>query len=187
MSMSLDPALGLLLAAAVALLFASASAHKLRDLRRFEEIFAAYGVLVPLASRLSRVIPILELAVTGGLLFDSSRSYAACAGIVLLSIYAVAISLNLRRGRRDLACGCGGPDDKRPIAPWMVWRNIVIAAALALSVAPWSARPLNLTDAFTVIFGVLTVGLIYLCVDQLMGYMQLASTLEARDDGSGHL
>lgn len=171
--MVLDPALGLLIVAAVALLFASASAHKLRDLKQFDDIFNAYGLLTSLAPwRLSRAIPILELAVAGGLLFDSSRPYAVVAGIVLLLIYAAAIAINLGRGRRDLACGCGGPDEQRPIAPWMVWRNIAIAAALAAGLARWSARPLRLTDAVTVVFGVLTVALIYLCVDQLMAYMQ---------------
>lgn len=168
--MMLDPAIGLLLVAAVALLFASASAHKLRDLRRFEEIFAAYGVLS--GWPLSRAIPVLELAVAAGLLFDPSRAYAALAGIALLALYAWAIAVNLRRGRRDLACGCGGPDERRPIAPWMVWRNILLALALVISLAPWTSRPLNFTDAVTVVFGVLTLALVYLCIDAMMGYLQ---------------
>ncbi len=170
--MTVDPAIGLLLVAAVALLFASASAHKLRDLRRFDEIFAAYRVLTPLARwHLPRAIPFMELAVAAALLLDRSRPYAAVAGACLLAIYAAAITVNLRRGRRDLACGCGGPDDRRPIAPWMVWRNVVLALALSAALAPWTARPLNFTDAVTVIFGVLTLALIYLCIDQLMGYL----------------
>ena len=171
--MMLDPAIGLLLAAAIALLFASASAHKLRDLRRFDEIFSAYGLLTGVARlRLSWSVPVLELAVAGGLLFDESRPYAAAVGIMLLLTYAAAIAVNLKRGRRDLACGCGGPDERRPIAPWMVWRNILIASCLASTFAPWTRRPLNLTDAVTVVFGLLTLALIYLCVDQLMGYLQ---------------
>jgi len=169
----LDPAIGLLLAAAIALLFASASAHKLRDLERFDEIFRAYGLLTGVARlRLTWSVPLLELAVAGGLLFDESRPYAATVGIVLLLTYAAAIAVNLKRGRRDLACGCGGPDERRPIAPWMVWRNFLIALCLASTFAPWTIRPLNLTDAVTVVFGLLTLALIYLCVDQLMGYLQ---------------
>ena len=171
--MRLDPAIGLLLTAAAALLFASASVHKLRDLRRFDEIFTAYGLLTPVARlRLSWVIPVLELAVAAGLLFDESRPYAATVGIVLSLTYAAAIAVNLKRGRRDLACGCGGPDERRPIAPWMVGRNILIASCLASTLAPWTTRSLNLTDAVTVVFGVLTAALIYLCVDQLMGYLR---------------
>jgi hypothetical protein len=176
--MMLDPAVGLLLVATIALLFASAGVHKLRDLRRFDEIFSAYGVL-PAVSRwhLSWLVPVLELAVAVGLLIDGSRLYAAVAGIVLLLAYASAIGINLRRGRRDLACGCGGPDERRPIAPWMVWRNVVIGLALVCTLAPWTGRPLGFTDAVTVTFGLLTLALIYLCIDQLMGYVQRAAHL----------
>ena len=39
--MLLDPAIGILITASVALLFASAGAHKFRDLARFDEIFSA--------------------------------------------------------------------------------------------------------------------------------------------------
>jgi Methylamine utilisation protein MauE len=176
--MMLDPAIGLLMIAAIALLFGSAGVHKLRDLKRFEEIFSAYGLVTSAARwHFSRVIPILELAVAAGLLFDASRTWAGAVGIGLLSTYAAAITVNLRRGRRDLACGCGGPDERRPIAPWMVWRNIVIALVLAGALAPWTVRPLNFTDAVTVTFGLLTLALIYLCVDQLMGYLQRAAQI----------
>jgi hypothetical protein len=48
---------------------------------------------------------------------------------------------------------------------------------LASTFAPWMARPLNLTDAVTVVFGLLTLALIYLCVDQLMGYLQRSAQL----------
>ena len=159
-------------------MFGSAGVHKLRDLQRFDEIFAAYGV-VPAVSRLrlSWVVPVLELSVAVGLLSDRLRLYAALAGIVLLLSYAAAILINLRRGRRDLACGCGGPNDRRPIAPWMVWRNSLVALALVCALAPWGTRPLGFTDAVTVIFGLLTIALLYLCIDQLMGYVQRAAHL----------
>jgi tellurite resistance protein TehA-like permease len=175
-AMTLDPAIGLLLVAAIALLFAAASAHKLRDLKRFDEIFAAYGLLAWVSRwYLTWVIPVLELAVAVGLFFDASRPYAAGVGILLLTTYAAAIAINLGRGRRDLACGCGGPDERRPIASWMVWRNGVIALALLSILAPWTARTLNFTDGVTVVFGLSTLALIYLCIDQMMAYRQRAA------------
>src|SRR5215472_6086477 len=137
--MSIDPAVGLLLVGVVALLFGSAALHKLRDLRRFEEIFAAYGVASAISRwRLSWIVPVLELASALGLLADVTRPYAAALGALLLLSYAIAIGINLRRGRRDLACGCGGPDERRPIAPWMLWRNVVIALVVLSTLAPWS-------------------------------------------------
>ncbi len=165
--MTVDPAIGALVLACTALLFAGAALHKLRDLRRFEEIFAAYGLL-PAGLPVARAVPILEALVAGGLLLDASRPAAAAAGIVLLLAYAAAITANLLRGRRDLACGCGGPDDRRPIAGWMVWRNILIAASLATVLLPSSARALEPTDLFTIGSGTAACALVYLCLDRLL-------------------
>ncbi len=168
--MMLDPVVGVLIVGCIAILLASAGAHKLRDLRRFDEIFAAYGVIPGIAKlRLSRLLPILEIGLAVGILVNESRPFAGVAVIALVLGYAAAIEINLRRGRRDLACGCGGPDDRRPIAPWMVWRNIVVSVAAALSLFPWSARPLGPMDGVTIIFGLMTVSLLYLCVDLLLG------------------
>ena len=168
--MTIDPAIVGLIAACTALLFAGAAIHKLRDLRRFDEIFAAYGVL-PLAARLrlSRAVPFLEALVAAGLLPDVTRIAAACVGIVLLLAYAGAITVNLLRGRRELACGCGGPDERRPIAPWMVWRNLLFAAMLLAVMLPWSPRPLGVTDMVTIGCGTAACALIYLCLDRLLG------------------
>jgi Methylamine utilisation protein MauE len=172
-AMILDPAIGILIVASIALLFASAAVHKLRDLKRFDEIFTAYG-LAPMnaGSRISWIVPMLEMTVAAGLIVKVSRLYAAALGIIMLSGYAVAIAVNLRRGHRDLACGCGGPDERRTIAAWMVWRNVLVALAVAAIFAPWSARQLSITDALTIAFGLLTIALVYLCIDQLFGNAQ---------------
>jgi hypothetical protein len=172
-AMILDPAIGILITASVALLFASAAVHKLRDLKRFDEIFSAYG-LAPMISgaRISWIVPLLELAVAAGLAVKVSRPYAGVLGIILLSAYGAAIAVNLRRGHRDLACGCGGPDERRTIAAWMVWRNVLLALAAAAVFAPWTARQLAVTDGITIAFGLLTVALVYLCIDQLFGNAQ---------------
>jgi Methylamine utilisation protein MauE len=168
--MTIDPAIAALIIACTALLFASAAIHKLRDIRRFEEIFTAYGLIpFPARLRLGRAVPLLEALVGAGLPFDASRTAAACVGIVLLLAYAAGIAVNLQRGRRDLACGCGGPDDHRPIAPWMVWRNLLLALLVAAVMLPWNPRTLVLTDAVTVGFGTATCALVYLCLDRLLG------------------
>jgi uncharacterized membrane protein YphA (DoxX/SURF4 family) len=168
----------MLIVASIALLFASAGVHKLRDMRRFDEIFSAYGLMPALARlRVSRIVPILEIGVAAGLLIDVCRPYAGAVGIVMLWGYAAAIAVNLRRGRRDLACGCGGPDERRPISAWMVWRNILMSLALAVVLQPWASRPLGFTDGVTIVFGLLTITLVYLCTDRLLGYTQRTAQL----------
>lgn len=167
---TLDPAVGLLIVACFATLFATAGLHKLRDLARFDQVFTAYALLPRLGRlRTAPLVPLLELGITLGLLGGISRGYAAAAGAALLIGYAGAIAVNLSRGRRDLDCGCGGLNGERKIAPWMVWRNVALAAVLAAVLLPWSARPLTATDALTVGCGLVSASLLYLCLDRLLG------------------
>jgi len=166
----LDPAAGLLLVGCLSLLFASASLHKLRDLAHFTEVLRAYRVLPEGAVRLAPLVPLGELMVAAGLLSSVARSGAGLGGAVLLVAYAAAIAVNLGRGRRDLACGCGGPDDARPIAPWMVARNLMLALGLlAVALVRWKARLLLPVDALTVGGGVAIATLLYVSLDQLLG------------------
>jgi len=96
------------------------------------------------------------------------RTLAVWTGVALLLAYAVAIAINLARGRRDLDCGCAGPNDRRPISAWMVWRNVGMAILLAAALLPWSDRALVLTDGVTVGFGTACCALVYLCLDRLL-------------------
>jgi Methylamine utilisation protein MauE len=77
--------------------------------------------------------------------------------------------VNLARGRGELDCGCGAGDASRPIAPWMVTRNLVLALALATTLVPWRLRPLLPTDALTVGAGVTVATLLYSCLERLLG------------------
>jgi hypothetical protein len=166
--MMLDPVPGVLIIASFVVLFASAAAHKLRDLKRFDAVFCAYELL-PLAGRMqvSWLVPVLEAAVAIGLLWSGSRPFAGCTGMALLLLYAGAMALNLRRGRRDIACGCGGPDDRQSIAAWMAWRNLVLALLLGIGLWPWRGRALLTTDRLTIGFGLASAIVIYLCLDRL--------------------
>ncbi|MGH8132210.1 MAG: MauE/DoxX family redox-associated membrane protein [Steroidobacteraceae bacterium] len=165
----IDPAVGALLVGCFALLFASAALHKLRGFARFGAVLRAYQVLPEGAARLAGVVPVLELSVAVGLLAGAPRTFATLAGAVLLVCYAGAIALNLGRGRRDLACGCGGADQERPIAPWMVWRNCGLALLLAAQLTSWTGRPLLATDALTIGAGMAAAALLYMSLDRLFG------------------
>lgn len=164
----LDPAIGALLAGLFALLFAAAAVQKLRAPAHFAEVFAAYRLLPQAAARCALLVPLLECLLAGGLLVGAARSGAACAGALLLGVYAAAIAINLRRGRLDLACGCGGAHERRPIAPWMVVRNLLLAAALLLLVLPWGSRAWSPADALTVGGGIAVAALLYASLDRLL-------------------
>jgi hypothetical protein len=166
----LDPAIGGLIVGCFALLFVSAAGHKLRDLRRFAQVFAAYGIAPALGRRqFAWLVPLLEIGIALGLLLPQSRHPAAIAGAALLLSYAIAIGINLRAGRIAIACGCGGPDQRRPIAGWMVWRNLLLATVLSIAILPWSARAFEWTDGATVGFGLAAIALLYASAERLLG------------------
>ena len=166
---ALDPVIAYWLIAAFSLLYGEAASHKWRSLPHFRAVLARYDVmpsrLIPLATPL---IAALESAVAIGLWFPSIRRAATQAGVTLLLLYAMAIALNLQRGRRDLDCGCSGPLDRRPIASWMVVRNVLLAAVLGLSQGPWQTRAFESVDALTLSAGLLVTALIYRAADQLL-------------------
>lgn len=164
----LDPAVGALLAGCYALLFASAALHKLLDLPRFAAVVDAYALL-PGSPRLAWLAPLSESTVAIGMLSGVARPWAGFFGAALLALYAAAIAINLRRGRTDLACGCGGPNERRPIAPWMVWRNLALAVLICGAALKWGERPMVAVDALTVAAGVATAALLYVSLDRLLG------------------
>lgn len=171
----LDPAIGLTVVGCFALLFASAALHKLRNVAHFGQVVRAYRLLPEtLALAAAGAVPALELAVAIALLSAMTRAAAALAGMVLLLGYGAAIAANLARGRRDLACGCGGAQDSRPIAPWMVVRNLLLGVLLAGLLVPWKSRALLATDALTVAAGIAVAALLYASLDRLL------ATLAAR-------
>ena len=170
----LDPAAGYLLALGGALLFAAAAAHKLRDLPAFTHVFVAFCLLPDAwARRTAWIVPCAELATALALALTlaspATRRAAVLAAIGLLLAYASAIALNLVRGRRDLECGCGSRRERRPIAAWMVWRNVIIAAALGAATLPWAPRTLGPADVLTVAGGLIVAAMLYAAADRLCG------------------
>jgi diadenosine tetraphosphatase ApaH/serine/threonine PP2A family protein phosphatase len=166
----IDPALGSLLLVGLALLFASAAFQKFRDLGRFSLVLAAYRVMPEgLACRLAWSFPCTELAVALALPWPEARRRAALAAAGLLLVYAAGMSLNLARRRHDLDCGCTAAGRHRPIAAWMVWRNLVLALASVAAALPWAPRPLAGADLLTVAAGAAAAVALYAAVDRLLG------------------
>jgi hypothetical protein len=146
----MDPVIAAALRAALAVLFASAAAHKLRGLAGFRATLADYRVVPDrLAGPAAGVVVGAELAVAALFVTPGLHHAAAVAGAALLALYALAIGVNLARGRRDLDCGCAGPGARRPISGWLVARNLGLAAVALAGLVPVRARGLVWVDAVT--------------------------------------
>jgi uncharacterized membrane protein YphA (DoxX/SURF4 family) len=166
----LDPIVGYLIVVSFALLFARAGIHKLRGLDRFVDAFSDYRVMPATLNRpVALAIPILELAIAMLLLWGPGRRLALLGGIGVLITYAAGMALNLARGKRDLECGCGGGYERRSIAAWMVWRNLLLVLPLCIALMSWSTRSFDLSDILTLTGGLTVCATLYTAIDRLLG------------------
>lgn len=164
-----DPIFVIAAALAVAVILASAATHKLRAPARFANQLEAYQLLPQaMVGPIARLLPLLEAGLAFALLVPAARHFAALGAAALLASYALAIGINLWRGRRDIDCGCAGPQQEQPIRPLLLARNtVLVSLALVASLAPLS-RNLGLFDAFVVIAASAVALLIYAAADGLM-------------------
>jgi len=164
----LDPAVVLTVRVALAALFIAAAYHKLTDLGRFRATLAAYRLLPPALVGGAAVATVLAEAVAAfALLCDPLHVVGAATAAALLTVYAVAIGINLLRGRYDLDCGCGGPRSERPISIALVARNVALIFASMCAAAPTVARPLHWLDGISVVGTLSCAALVWAAADGL--------------------
>jgi hypothetical protein len=179
--MQSDPIFILASAIAIAVLLASAATHKVRAPARFRKQLADYQLLPDALVRPSaRLIALLELAIAFALLVPVSRPWAALSAAGLLALYTAAIGINLWRGRRDIDCGCAGPDQVQPLRPVLLLRNsVLVALALVACVAP-IVRDMTVFDGFVTLASAAVALLIYAAADGLAANSPLLLKLIGR-------
>lgn len=176
----MDPVVDGIVRAGLALLFASAAAHKVRDRVRFQGTLAEYRLL---PAWVVPTVAVLVIAVEGGiaasLVTRGGRLAGLMAAATVLVVYAGAIGINLARGRRDLDCGCAGPAVRRPISGWLVGRNLVLAALALAATAPVSSRALVWADGLTIIGATTALVALYAACDGLLAQLPAIARLRS--------
>lgn len=163
--MPLDPVFPLVVKAGMALLFAFAAWHKLRDWPRIGAVIGGYRLLPPALSQpVAVLLVVLELVAAAGALLSPSALWLSAG---LLSAYAAAIGFNLLRGNDQIDCGCIGFAAVRPRLRWtMVIRNAVLAALALLAVLqPVADRSLVWIDYLTLLAVLPGAALLYAALE----------------------
>jgi hypothetical protein len=128
MDLVIDPVIGLTARLLVALVFGSAALDKLRARGRFTGILRDYRILpTVLVAPAAAIVIALEAFVTLAIWWPPLRTAAAATGLLLLTAYALAIALNLVRGRREIDCGCSFGGTGEPLSWALPVRNAVLA------------------------------------------------------------
>jgi hypothetical protein len=152
----------------LALVFARSAAHKLAEFSFFSATLGEYRMLPKaLVGPAAIALTAAEALAIALLIIPDSRAVGAMLAAGLLSLYAMAMSINLRRGRYRIDCGCGGPGQ---MISWsLVVRNsvlTVLAAFVSLNTGSFDTIPAGTLVVFA---GVLLCWLLLAIFDQIIG------------------
>jgi hypothetical protein len=121
--------LGCIARLTLAAIFAGAAVHSVRDWPGYTAIVTEYRVAPRgMGILASWVLPPLQGVAAVALL--AWPGPGALLGLALLALFTGALAVNLRRGRLDIDCGCGGADGQQ-ISAGLVLRNLLLMAFLA--------------------------------------------------------
>ena len=124
-------AFGFAVAVGLGVVFLRSAAAKLRT-GNFVETVEDYRLLPSIAVRpIGLLLPWLEAAVGVAIVAGIAPALGLWAAAGLLAVFAIAMAINLVRGRR-IACGCKG-SAKTPIGWDLVVRDSVLAGMAAFS------------------------------------------------------
>jgi len=157
----------------LAVIFLRAALHKLRDYNTFQTEMSTYQLLPRSWLSVAAVLLIILEAAAGILLMNPVWVMGLCLAALLLSIYAIAMMINLLKGRRTIDCGCGGPLAAKKTISWsLVIRNGVLALLALLCTTSLLTRSLDMLEVFIIFSGVAASLLIYEAIEQAIANSQ---------------
>ncbi len=130
----------------VALVFLTAAIGKMRHWLTFQGVLANYRLLPDaLVAPIAYLLPPVEALLALALVTAEHATWATAGAAALLCLFAVAMAVNLTRGRRAIDCGCFQSALRQNLSWAWVWRNVALALGLVLTSAvvgepgdPWS-------------------------------------------------
>ena len=166
-AMSMSPAMAevaLAIRVLVALVFLTAAYGKLRHWAVFQGVIANYRLLPEvLVAPIAYALPPAEILLGAALLLGLGSPWPELAGAALLLLFALAMGINIGRGRRHIDCGCFQSALKQTLNWTLVIRNIVLS--LLLGVALLTKGTPN--DLFALVNGCLVGGVLFLILQSL--------------------
>lgn len=148
MAQAMLAVLGLAASVAVGLILVGAGLAKLRHRQLLPGVIANYRLLPSaLAAPVATALPLAEIIVGGAMLLGA-RPLPVLLGAGLLCLFALAMAINLLRGRAHISCGCGRPELSQRLSWPLVGRNLALAGALLpRALSPLPLGPFDLATA----------------------------------------
>ncbi len=178
--MTIDPSVALACRLLGALIFATAAAGKLRHRHELAGVVANYRLLPePLAATAGWLILGLEILTAVSLASGLRLEAGTALAIALLCAFALAMAINLARGRREIDCGCFQSGLRQRLSVGLVLRNLLVSAALVplFGVTSPPVGPLQWIDG---VGAGLAAYALYRAFDQLLSLRHSSAELQKR-------
>jgi hypothetical protein len=150
--------------------------HKAQSFLETTGFVAGYGIVPPgreaLATRLAIAA---EAVVLAALVVPATQSIGAVGAALVLAGYALVMAAALRRGQRQIDCGCGGAPQF--VSGLTIARNLTLAALALLLAALPAGSTGGAAGAALAVAGGLTLWCLYAIVERLIanaGHIGLA-------------
>jgi hypothetical protein len=161
MSLLIDPVIGLTCRLLVALIFGTAVLSKVRDWAQFTAVLRDYQILpAGCVAPAATIVIVTEGFITLAIWISPLREIAVGVAISLLAAYALAIALNLWRGRREIDCGCSFGGSGEPISWILPFRNGLLASICVIAGLP-EARELSVPGCGVAIAAATALAIFY--------------------------
>ena len=148
----------------VSLVFLTAAYGKFRHAVPFQGVVANYRLLPDaIVAPAAYLIPPVELLLGATLLLGFAFPWPELGAAALLLLFALAMGVNLRRGRRHIDCGCFQSALRQTLSWTLVARNVALASLMA--VALFSNDVPN--DMLTLINGYLAGAILFIILQAL--------------------
>jgi hypothetical protein len=147
--MTVDPAIAVAARLLGALVFAAAIGGKIEHRHELAGVVANYRLLPErLAAPVAWLLVGLECLAALSLISGVRLAAGTALAISLLGGFALAMAINLARGRREIDCGCFQSGLRQRLSAALVARNVILAICLTplLATAGAGLRPLQWVD-----------------------------------------
>ncbi|MFL9711684.1 MauE/DoxX family redox-associated membrane protein [Methylobacillus pratensis] len=168
-----DPTAAVLASLFIGIVLAAAAIPKFRHPDEFQGVVANYKLLPSfLVAPVAKLLPLVELLCAVALMIPPAREIAACVAAGLFIVFALALAINVGRGRTHIDCGCvRRPTSMSRIGMFHVMRAIALAGvSLYAAAIPVEFSRISIESGMMGLAAAAMLALLYMGADMLVGF-----------------
>lgn len=168
-----DPTAAVLASLFIGLILAAAAIPKFRHPDEFQGVVANYKLLPSfLVPPVAKLLPLIELLCAVALMIPPARELAACVAAGLFIMFALALAINVGRGRTHIDCGCvRRPTSMSRIGMFHVMRALALAGvSLYVAAIPVEFSRISIESGLMGLAAAAMLVLLYMGADMLVGF-----------------